>query len=64
MIILSISTGEGFSYTPREDAALGIPTIIPANTAYWDLIENNYASIAINCPTKIESFCILQNKIM
>ena len=63
-VLLSISTGEGFSYTPREAAALGIPTIIPANTAYWDLIENDYASIVINCPTKIESFCILQNKII
>ena len=60
-VIVSISTGEGYSYTPREAAVFGIPTIIAANTAYWDIIENNFASIAINCPITTPSYCVLQN---
>lgn len=59
-VLVSISTGEGYGYTPREAAALGIPTIVAANTAYWDIIENNFASISINCPSTIPAYCVLQ----
>jgi glycosyltransferase involved in cell wall biosynthesis len=63
-VLVSVSTGEGYSYTPREAAALGIPTIVAANTAYWDIIENELTSIAVNCPELKPSYCVLQNDII
>lgn len=63
-VLVSVSTGEGYSYTPREAAALGIPTIVAANTAYWDIIQNELTSIAVNCPELKPSYCVLQNDII
>lgn len=37
-----VSKGEGFSVTPRESIALGIPTIISDNTAHKTLCKTSY----------------------
>lgn len=37
-----VSKGEGFSVTPRESIALGIPTIISNNTAHKELSKTPY----------------------
>lgn len=39
-----VSKGEGFSITPREAMALGIPTIISNNTAHKTICNSGYAS--------------------
>lgn len=40
--IVLLSKGEGFSITPREGLALGIPTIISDNTAHHTLSETGF----------------------
>lgn len=39
-----VSKGEGFSITPREALALGIPTIVSNNTAHKTICDSGYVS--------------------
>ncbi len=48
-----VSKGEGFSITPREALALGIPTIISNNTAHATICNSGYVSgVCSNIPNK------------
>lgn len=42
---VNLSKGEGFSFIPREALALGLPVIIPNNTASSTICESGYVRI-------------------
>lgn len=50
-----LSKGEGFSNTPREAMAAGIPIIISNNTAHTTIANAGYG-IAINCPYEVDAW--------
>ena len=52
---LSISTGEGFSNTPREAMALGVPAIVSNNTGQTTIC-NSKKVIAVDSPLVIDAF--------
>lgn len=55
---VNISQGEGFSITPRESLALGIPTIVSDNTAQKTICASTFAR-AVPSDIKIPAFCRL-----
>ncbi len=50
-----ISKGEGFSITPREAMALGIPCILSNNTAHKTICDSGYVR-AIECPYRFSAY--------
>ena len=44
-----MSSGEGYSFTPRESLAYGIPVVISNNTAHISLCNSNLF-YSVNCP--------------
>lgn len=50
-----LSTGEGFSNTPREAMAAGVPIIISDNTAHTTIVKAGYG-IAVPCPNEIDAW--------
>ncbi len=50
-----ISKGEGFSITPREALAMGIPTIISCNSAHITLAHSGFFRV-IPCPFKEKAY--------
>ena len=56
---INISKGEGYSITPRESLAAGIPTIITNNTAQINLVNSQYY-YSIDCPIiELADYCDL-----
>lgn len=53
---VNISQGEGFSITPRESLALGIPTIVTDNTAQKTICATNLVR-SVPSNIKIPSYC-------
>lgn len=51
---LSLSLGEGFSNTPREAMALGIPTIVTNNTAQKTICESGFV-VSIESQNEVEA---------
>lgn len=49
-----ISRGEGFSITPREAMALGVPCLLSNNTAHTTICNSGYVSF-VECPYLIDS---------
>lgn len=52
---ITLSTGEGFSNTPREAIAAGIPCIISNNTGHM-VIADSGCAIPVACPIKIGAY--------
>lgn len=52
---VNISSGEGFSITPREALAIGIPTIVTDNTAQTTICKNGCVR-AVPCKIIIDAF--------
>ena len=46
---ITLSSGEGYSFTPREALAYGIPVVISNNTAHISLCNSNLV-YSVNCP--------------
>ncbi len=49
-----LSRGEGFSITPREAMALGVPCILSNNTAHKTICDSGYVSW-VPCPYVVDS---------
>lgn len=50
-----LSTGEGFSNTPREALAAGVPCILSNNTGHTTIC-NSGTVLAVDCPVKIDAW--------
>lgn len=53
---VNISSGEGFSITPREALALGIPAIVSDNTAQKTICATQFVK-SVRCPKRIPVYC-------
>lgn len=53
---VNISRGEGFSITPRETLAMGIPTILSDNTAQKTICETDFVK-AIRSDIGVPAYC-------
>jgi glycosyltransferase involved in cell wall biosynthesis len=58
---VNISQGEGFSITPRESLALGIPTIVTNNTAQKTICATNLVR-AVPSNIRIPALCRAENE--